>query len=144
MATLLSMYDYDNGFIKSEPKFGPTHRPQSLSALDVRQGVLEEIALKTLYLSGSLSLLELAERMCLSYEVVDALFCQLRAEQLCLVTGMTGHVHQIAITAQGRSRAVELLTHCHYAGPSPVAFESYVEQTRKQSKSKTDVHAADV
>jgi hypothetical protein len=85
MATLLSMYDSDNGFIKSEPKFGPRHRPQSLSALDVRQGVLEEIALKTLYLSGSLSVLELAERMCLGYEVVDALFCQLRAEQLCLV-----------------------------------------------------------
>jgi len=144
MATLLSMYDYDNGFIKSEPKFGPTHRPQSLSALDVRQGVLEEIALKTLYLSGSLSVLELAERMCLGYEVVDALFSQLRAEQLCLVTGMTGHVHQIAITAQGRTRAMELLAHSHYAGAAPVAFDSYVAQTREQKVKKTDVHAADV
>jgi predicted ATPase with chaperone activity len=149
MATLLSMYDYENDldFIKPDaqaPASGPARRPQKLSQLDVRQSVLEEIALKTLYLSGSLSLLELAERMCLSYEVVDALFCQLRAEQLCLVTGMTGHVHQIAITAQGRSRAVELLTHCHYAGPSPVAFESYVEQTRRQSERKADVHASDV
>ena len=144
MATLLSMYDYNNDFIKSEPKFGPAHRPQSLSALDVRQGVLEEIALKTLYLSGSLSVLELAERMCLSYEVVDALFCQLRAEQFCLVTGMTGHVHQIAITAQGRTRAVELLSHNHYSGPAPVAFESYTKQTREQSVKKVDVHAEDV
>ena len=144
MATLLSMYDYNNDFIKSEPKFGPTHRPQSLAALDVRQGVLEEIALKTLYLSGSLSVLELAERMCLSYEVVDALFCQLRAEQFCLVTGMTGHVHQIAITAQGRTRAVELLSHNHYSGPAPVAFESYAKQTREQSVKKVDVHADDV
>ena len=144
MATLLSMYDYDNGFIKPEPKIGPTHRPQSLSALDVRQGVLEEIALKTLYLSGSLSVLELAERMCLGYEVVDALFCQLRAEQLCLVTGMTGHVHQIAITAQGRTRAVELLAHNHYSGAAPVAFESYARQTREQSVNKVDVRAIDV
>src|ERR1700677_2297214 len=144
MATLLSMYDYDNGFIKSEPKFGPTHRPQSLSALDVRQGVLEEIALKTLYLSGSLSVLELAERMCLGYEVVDALFSQLRAEQLCLVTGMTGHVHQIAIPAQGRTRAVELLAHNHYSGAAPVAFESYARQTREQSVNKVDVRAVDV
>jgi len=144
MATLLSMYDYNNDFIKSEPKFGPAHRPQSLSALDVRQGVLEEIALKTLYLSGSLSVLELAERMCLGYEVVDALFCQLRAEQFCLVTGMTGHVHQIAITAQGRTRAVELLAHNHYTGPAPVAFESYAKQTREQSVKKVDVHADDV
>jgi len=82
--------------------------------------------------------------MCLGYEVVDALFCQLRAEQLCLVTGMTGHVHQIAITAQGRTRAAELLAHNHYAGAAPVAFESYVDQTRKQSAKKVDVHAAEL
>jgi predicted ATPase with chaperone activity len=144
MATVLSMYDYDNDFIKSEPKIGPTHRPKSLAALDVRQVVLEEIALKTLYLSGALSLLELAEKMRLSYEVVDALFCQLRLEQLCLVTGMTGHVHQIAITAQGRTRAMELLAHNHYSGAAPVAFESYADQTRKQSVKKSDVHAAEV
>jgi predicted ATPase with chaperone activity len=148
MATLLSMYDYDNDndfLLRKELKpTGPTHRPQSLSQLDVRQSVLEDIALKTLYLSGSLSVLELAEKMCLSYEVVDALFCQLRAEQMCLVTGMTGHVHQIAITVQGRTRAVELLTHCHYAGAAPVAFDSYVEQTRKQSVKKVDVHSTDV
>jgi predicted ATPase with chaperone activity len=146
MATLLSMYDYDNGndFLKSEFQPGPTRRPQSLSQLDVRQSVLEDIALKTLYLSGSLSVLELAERMCLSYEVVDALFCQLRLEQLCLVTGMTGHVHQIAITAQGRTRAMELLAHSHYSGAAPVAFDTYVKLTREQKVKKTDVHAADV
>jgi len=138
------MYEYDNEFSKNDTPAGPTRRPQSLSELDVRRAVLEEIALKTLYLSGSLSVLELAERMRLSYEVVDALFCQLRAEQLCLVTGMTGHVHQIAITAQGRNRAAELLTHCHYAGAAPVSFESYAEQTRKQSVKKVDVHASDV
>ena len=109
MATLLSMYEYDNDFLKPDPNAvkpqpGPTNRPNSLSALDVRQGVLEDIALKTLYLSGSLSVLELAEKMCLGYEVVDGLFSQLRQEQFCLVTGMTGHVHQIAITASGRLR----------------------------------------
>jgi predicted ATPase with chaperone activity len=75
---------------------------------------------------------------------VDALFSQLRAEQFCLVTGMTGHVHQIAITASGRMRATELLTHCHYAGAAPVAFDSYTEQTRKQSVKKVDVCATDV
>jgi len=76
------------------------------------------------------------ERMCLGYEVVEALFSQLRAEQLCLVTGMTGHVHQIAITGQGRTRAIELLAHNHYAGAAPVSFETYVEQTRHQSVKK--------
>jgi len=114
MAAVLSMQDYDNDFLKSEPvsgpTIGPTTRPKSISHLDVRRSVVEDIAIKTLYLSGNLSLLELAEKMCLSYEVVDSLFNQLRLEQLCLVTGMTGHVHQIAITAQGRTRAIELLS----------------------------------
>jgi hypothetical protein len=143
MATLLSVNNNDD-FLKAEPEPSPTHRPQSIAELDVRAVILEDIALKTLYLTGSLSVLELAERMCLSYEVVDALFSQLRAEQFCLVTGMTGHVHQIAITAQGRTRAMELLAHNHYAGPAPVSFERYAEQTRKQSVKKVDVHAADV
>jgi predicted ATPase with chaperone activity len=151
MATLLSEFGRDDNFLKSDGGFlksavdpCPTHRPQSIGEIDVRRSILEEIALKTLYLSGSLSVLELAERMCLSYEVVDALFAQLRAEQFCLVTGMTGHVHQIAITAQGRTRAVELLAHNHYAGAAPVSFERYADQTRKQSVKKVEVHAADV
>ena len=129
------MYEYDNDFIKSDTPAGPARRPQSLSELDVRHAVLEDIALKILYLSGSVSVLQLAEKLCLSYEIVDALFGQLRAEQLCLVTGMTGHVHQIAITSQGRTRAMELLAHNHYAGAAPVAFDSYVDadpQTERQ------------
>src|SRR6202453_5201449 len=55
-----------------------------------------------------------------------------------------GHVHQLAITAQGRTRAMELLAHSHYAGAAPVAFDSYVAQTSEQKVKKTDVHAADV
>jgi predicted ATPase with chaperone activity len=75
---------------------------------------------------------------------VDALFSQLRAELFCQVTGMSGHVHQISITTQGRARAIELLSHCHYASAAPVAFDSYVTQTRVQSARKLDIHAADM
>lgn len=142
MAAVVSMHDFDSDFIRSSPSSGPTYRPKSLASLDVRRAVLEDIALKTLYLSGTLSLLELAERMHLSYEVVDTLFNQLRLEQLCLVTGMTGHVHQIAITAQGRTRAIELLAQNHYSGAAPVAFESYATQTRLQSVKQVEVNAA--
>ena len=146
MATLLSMYGYDNDddFVESGPVSGPTHKPQTIAALYVRQSILEDIALKTLYLSGSLSVLELSNRTQLSYEVANELFCKLRAELLCQVTGMTGTVPQIAITSQGRSRAVDLLAQSHYSGAAPVSFESYAEQTRKQSVKKVEVHAAHV
>ena len=140
MASLLAAYDFD----ETEPIAGPTHRPQSIAATGVRQSMLEDLALKTLYLCGSLSILELASRTHLSFEVADELFCRLRAGLLCQVTGMTGNIPQIAITSQGRSRASELLSQSHYVGPAPVSLESYVEQTRKQSVQNVVVHSNDV
>ena len=56
-------------FLKSEPIHGPARRPQTIDELDVRQSVLEDLALKTLYLAGSLSVHQLAEKTRLSFEV---------------------------------------------------------------------------
>jgi predicted ATPase with chaperone activity len=130
--------------VKTDPVYGPTRRPQSIEEVDVRKAVLEDLALKTLYLSGSLSILELSEKTRLSFEVAQELSFRLRAELLCQVNGMSGNIAQIAITSQGRLRAMDLLSQNHYAGPAPVSFMSYVEQTRKQSIKKVEVHAADV
>jgi len=57
---------------------------------------------------------------------------------------MNANIPQIGITTQGRTRAMELLSQNHYTGPAPVSLESYVEQTRKQSIRKVEVHAEDV
>src|ERR1035441_3059002 len=116
------MSDYD--FFLSEPVEGPEHKPQSIEEIDVRQSILEDLALKILYLSGSLSILELSEKTCLSFEVAKELSFRLRTELLCQVNGMTGNIPQIAITSQGRSRAADLLAQSHYAGPAPVSLES--------------------
>lgn len=131
-------------FIKSEPVHGPLHRPQSIRDIDVRQALLEDLALKILYLSGSLSVIELSHKTRLSFEVAEELANRLRAEMLCQVSGMSSNIAQIAITTQGRARAMELLTQNHYAGPAPVALLSYVEQTLKQSVRNAEVHEDDV
>jgi predicted ATPase with chaperone activity len=138
----MTMSAYD--FFKIEPVDGPTYRPQSIGEVDVHQSVLENIALKILYLSSSLSILELAERTRLSFEVAKEISFRLRTEMLCQVTGINGHIPQIAITSQGRTRAMELLSQCHYAGPAPVTLENYVAQTRKQSVNNVEVHAAEI
>ena len=39
---------------------------------------------------------------------------------------------------------MDLLAQSHYAGPAPVSLESYVEQVRKQSVRKVEVHADEV
>jgi predicted ATPase with chaperone activity len=136
------MSDYD--FFITEPVDGPASKPQSVAELDVRQAVLEDLALKILYLSGTMSISELADKIRLSFEVAKELAYQLRAELLCQVTGMKANIPQISITTQGRTRAMELLSQNHYTGPAPVSLESYVEQTRKQGIRKVEVHAEEV
>jgi predicted ATPase with chaperone activity len=131
-------------FIKSDPLSGPMRRPQSFSAMDVRQVILEDLAIKILYLSGSLSILELSEKTRLSFELANELFFRMRTEHFCQVTGMLGNIPQIAITSQGRARAIELLSHSHYAGVAPVSLESYVKQARSQAVQNVTVRPADV
>ncbi len=131
-------------FLKTDPPVGPALKPQTIAEVGVRQAVLEDLALKILYLSGSLSILELSDKIRLSFEVANELFARMRAERYCQVTGMKSNIPQIAITSEGRSRAMELLSHSHYAGAAPVSLESYVEQTRKQGVQNVSVGPADV
>jgi predicted ATPase with chaperone activity len=120
-------------FRRFEYVSAPEHRPQSISDVGVRESILEDIALKNLYISGPFSVVDLAEHTRLSFEVANDLFSRLRGKLLCEVTGMTSNIPYIAITSQGRSRAVELLSQSQYAGPAPVSLASYVDQVRKQS-----------
>jgi predicted ATPase with chaperone activity len=142
MVTSAIANDYD--IFRSEPGDGPTYKPQSIEEIDVRQVVLEDLALKILYLSGSLSILELSEKIRLSFKVAERLSSQLRAEQYCQVTGINGYIPQVAITSQGKTHAMELFAQNHYAGPAPVSLDSYCGQTRKQSVRRLEVHAEDV
>jgi len=131
-------------FRKTEHIATPDHRPRTISDVGVRESVLEDIALKSLYTSGPFSVLDLGEHMRLNFDVANELFSRLRGKLLCEVTGMTGNIPYIAITSQGRSRALELLSHSQYAGPAPVSLASYVQQVRSQSVSNVEVHPPEV
>ena len=134
----------EQDFLKQAAIASPLNRPQSLAEVDVPLGFLEDLALKTLYLSGSISVLDLSSRIHLCYEVANELFFRMRTELLCHVTGMTGNIPLLAITSQGRARAMELLSQSHYTGAAPVTLDSYVEQTRRQSVKKVVVRPDDV
>jgi len=119
--------------LKTVPEDCPEHKPLKVQELGVRQELIEDLALKTLYLSGPFSVLELARLTRLSFDVAYAIFERLRAETLCHVSRMTGNIPILAITNSGRARASELLAQCQYAGAAPVSLKSYVDQVRKQS-----------
>ena len=130
--------------MRTDPVVGPTHKPVTIAEVGLRQSVLEDLALKTLYLSGPFSVLELSKLMRLSFEVASELLKRLRTEQLCQVTGMSGQIANLAITSQGRTRAQELLAQSQYTGPAPVTLTSYITQVKKQSVTNVEVHPADV
>jgi energy-coupling factor transporter ATP-binding protein EcfA2 len=144
MEFTVEMYGDDNSFVNTEHVARPEYRPQTISEIDVHQAILDDLALKTLYLSVSLSILDLSEKTHLSFEVANELFIRMRGNLLCQVTGMTRNIPQIAITSQGQLRALDLLSNNHYTGVAPVSLNSYVAQTRKQSVRNVEVHASDV
>lgn len=118
--------------------------PRTVDDTGIRRSLLEELALKTLYLEGELNLHELAQKMGVSFPVVDDLFQRLRKAQLCDVTGMTGGTHRITTNGQGKLRAQELLSRSLYAGVAPVSHADYVARVRAQSVTQAEFDADDV
>jgi predicted ATPase with chaperone activity len=118
--------------------------PQSVDDSGIRRNFLEDLALKTLFLNGELTLRELADRTHLSMGIIDELFQTLRKEQLCEVKGMTGGIHRIVTTQGGKRRALDLLSMNQYSGPCPVSLDDYVARVRSQSVQTSPVRPEDV
>jgi predicted ATPase with chaperone activity len=130
--------------VETELLRGPLRIPETVPEVGVRKSILEDLALKTLYVTGPLSIMELAAMMRLTFRVVDELVHRLRAEQLCEVTGMSGNVAHIAISARGRSRAMECLSMNQYVGSAPVSLDSYKRQVEEQSVRNLQVHLPEI
>src|SRR5580698_10890010 len=118
--------------------------PHQIQRTGVRRGLLEDLALKLLYLHGEMSLLELSERTCLSLGVIEEIFQFFRKEQLCEVKRMAAGSHVIVASGQGKQRAAELMTISQYTGPAPVSLADYTMRVGMQSVQKISFQPADV
>lgn len=118
--------------------------PQAARDTGINRTLLEELALKILYLGGEMSLADLADRMCLDLSIVEDIFQFLRREQLCEVKGMVRGTHVIAASSVGKQRAAGLLQLSYYAGPAPVSLEDYSARVREQSVQQTAVQQGDL
>ena len=117
----------------TEMNQGPLVVPQRVDGTGVRRGLLEDLALKVLYLGGEMTLLELSDHLCLGLGVVEDIFQYFRKERLCEVKGMSGGTHRIATSGEGRQRAADLLSLNQYTGPAPVSLADYVTRIKHQS-----------
>lgn len=118
--------------------------PQSIADIKISRTLIEELALKILFFNGEMSLIDLADRMCLSLAIVEQTFQFFRREQLCEVKGMTRGTHLISLSGIGKQRAGELLAISYYAGPAPVSLEEYTQQVHAQSVQQTQVQPSDL
>jgi predicted ATPase with chaperone activity len=106
---------------------------KTIEETGVRRNLLEDLALKTIYQVGEMSLYELARNMGLGVGIAEELFQRLRKDQLCQVTGINGGLHRFTTTSAGKTRALELMAHNQYVGPAPVSLEDYIGRTHAQS-----------
>jgi hypothetical protein len=123
---------------------GPLATPDSIDHTGIRRSVLEDLALKTIYVEGEVSVRVLADRMGLGFAVAEDLFQRLRKRKLCDVSAIDGLVPRITPNGNGAARALELLAANQYVGPAPVALADYVHRVREQSIGLAEVGAEDV
>jgi hypothetical protein len=89
----------------TEMNQGPLVVPHQIERTGIRRGLLEDLALKILYLNGEMTLVQLSDPLCLSLGVVEEIFQFLRKERLCEVKGMSGGTHRIATSLEGQQKA---------------------------------------
>jgi len=128
----------------TDVSWGSILTPDRLDKTGVRRGLLEDLALKILYLHGETTLIQLAESMCLSLGVIEEIFQSFRKERLCEVKGMTGGTHRIVASEGGRQRATSLLSLNQYVGPAPVSLKDYTARVRQQSVQNVRVGPKDL
>lgn len=118
--------------------------PHSTQDLGFRRNLLDDLALKTLYMHGEMTLYELSRNLKVSFRIIEEVFQQLRKEELCEVKGLVEGIHRITTTSEGRSRAVQLFSQSQYVGAAPVSLNDYAERVRAQSVRDTALHEADL
>jgi len=120
------------------------NQPRTVAETRVPINLLEDLALKILYLTGELSLSQLANRMQLHLGVIQEIFEHIRKEQFVEVVGLVGTVHRIVTTSKGQAEAQSVMARDMYAGPAPVSLSAYVEVIRAQSVMDVVVHRPDL
>lgn len=106
--------------------------PLRADGLGLPTPLMEDLLLRRLALAGRAPMTELAERLHVSINVVDALVSQLRERKYLELDGLDGRVYRVAITEAGREHATIRSRECRYSGPMPVPLGLYADVVRAQ------------
>lgn len=122
--------------------------PRSVEAVGLPRDFLLGLALKILYMNGTLKGWQVAQAMRLNFSgVVEPLLQELKFHHYIEVTG-GDHLNRASyrhkITVKGAQYARELLDRNRYTGPCPVNLQHYIEVVKLQAQNRTPVNRTDV
>jgi hypothetical protein len=103
-----------------------------MESLGIPHSMVIDLVLRRLLLEGFSTLGSLSASLRLSLPIVDAVFRQLRQQQLLEVKGMIGNDYQFILTSAGKQLASDRFQISQYAGACPVSLRDYHTATKRQ------------
>src|SRR5213593_3266708 len=111
--------------------------PGSIDQTGLTLGFLSDLALKTLYLRGQMTMAEIASSLGLPIaNVTDRVMEFLKSERLVEIrggAGLSSANYQFVIIDRGSEKAQEALARSQYVGKAPVPLSMYVQAVQRQS-----------
>src|SRR5438874_4153327 len=122
--------------------------PQSIEQTGLTLGFIADLALKTLYLRGQMTMAEISSALGLPIGgVTDKAMEFLKNERLVEIrggTGLSAASYQFVIIDRGSEKAQEALARSQYVGKAPVPLQTYIQAVQRQSISNIHVTQEDL
>src|SRR5688572_32131671 len=122
--------------------------PQTLEQTGLTLGFLSDLALKTLYLRGQMTLGEIASALGLPISnITERVMEFLKNERLVEIrggAGLSSASYQFVIVDRGSEKAQEALARSQYVGKAPVPLATYIAAVQRQSISNIHVTPEDL
>jgi hypothetical protein len=133
MADTATIADFEKAHRAPAPR-----APMTIEETGLGPDQISHLFVKTLY-TGEATGVEVADRLRLSYQMLEPLVEQMRAERLIEVRGTTGQgsaSYRYALTDLGRDRGRSYLDANSYVGPAPVSLATYVREMKAIAASR--------
>jgi len=119
------------------PRIPLPPEPRSVEETGLPLGFLADLALKTLYLRGQMTLAEIATSIGLPIaNVAEKVMDFLKTDRLVEIRGgssLAAASYQFVIVDRGAEKAQEALARSQYVGRAPVPLDTYVAAVKQQS-----------
>src|SRR5438552_1782034 len=130
------------------PRIPLPPEPQSIEQTGLTIGFIADLALKTLYLRGQMTLAEIATSLGLPItNVAEKVMDFLKGERLVEIrggAGLSAATYQFVIVDKGAEKAQEALARSQYTGRAPVPLATYIAAVQRQSIANVTVTQDDI